>query len=570
MHCSIYYRKNVGIIIMKQKMMTILQKMYCVYVVITIFIILFIVGTFRLDSFEVEDSHFATEYSEWEVYDEQGIRIGTYYDDIKTERNQKLYLKTVLPDELDYDTALGFYTIHTAVRVYVGDVLIYQKVPDANNLFGHTAGYLVNMIPKLYQYRGEEIVIELTPPYQGYSLPTTFLGSTSGILIEEIKGCAVPLLTGLVTLTTGMLISACWLVFRKQISRFFLYLGVFSVNVAIYNLNDQVLVQLLFQDSVAPAYVSFVSLMLLPLSFVMFIRELYHDKYDKIWLILLGANYFNITTTFLLQLFNVADFKNTLIIEHSMLVVLFFTIFPYTVREIMRYKVSKTMKMNVSLVVFLTLSLVLDLIRYYASGGVKKAYCANIAFLIYIIIIAINEIKESKKIAEKAQTATLYERMAYTDKITGLGNRMAHEKVMDMADVDKHNYIVAMFDLNNLKRCNDSLGHTAGDEYIQKSAEILKECFDEVAEGNIFRIGGDEFCVLMKNIAMETYESCIQRMLRKVELYNAASKKINMQIAYGCAFYDESMDGSLKETRSRADSVMYEKKFFMKKENQKK
>ena len=52
-----------------------------------------------------------------------------------------------------------------------------------------------------------------------------------------------------------------------------------------------------------------------------------------------------------------------------------------------------------------------------------------------------------------------------------------------------------MFDLNDLKKCNDTYGHDYGDQYIMMASEILKKLF--ALDGKCYRIGGDEFCALV-------------------------------------------------------------------------
>lgn len=552
---------------MKQKsIMKILQKMYFVVAAIAIILVLFIADTFQVDVYRRDKEDSIILYENWDMYDKQGNYLGQYKDFSGMDENGTVYLMMTLPEELDYDSAMGFYTVHMNVRVYAGEKLVYQHEENRENPFGSTSGYVVNIMPKLYQYRGERMVIELNTPYRNTRLPDIFVGSTHNIYIEEIGSSVIPFLIALITMVMGVVICSSWIVFRRQISEAFLYLGVFSINVAVYNLNDQVLMQVIFQDNVFPAYLSFISLMLLPVSFLLFIKELYKNSYDKIWYALLGINYANVILSIVLQVLDILDLKNMLITVHGLFVVLFLSVVAYTVREIRRYKMSLTMKINISLIMLITFCLIVDMVRYYLSDGMSTGHCANTAFLIYIVVIAINEIEESRKLAEKGRHAGLYEKMAYTDKITGLGNRMAHEKTLEQADVKKHQYIIGMFDLNNLKRCNDTMGHSAGDEYIQQSAKILKETFGEPAQGNVFRIGGDEFCVVLTDRLSGEYESAIADMKERIELYNQNSESVKIQIAYGYAEYDEAMDAGLKETRSRADSMMYENKFRMKKE----
>jgi diguanylate cyclase (GGDEF)-like protein len=87
-----------------------------------------------------------------------------------------------------------------------------------------------------------------------------------------------------------------------------------------------------------------------------------------------------------------------------------------------------------------------------------------------------------------------------------------------------------------------------------------------MAGENIFRIGGDEFCIILENSSVAEYQKAIEHMERLCREYNETAESVQMYIAYGYAVYDGNQDAGLKETRSRADSMMYERKFRMKQE----
>lgn len=62
-------------------------------------------------------------------------------------------------------------------------------------------------------------------------------------------------------------------------------------------------------------------------------------------------------------------------------------------------------------------------------------------------------------------------------------------------ETDFRNYLIVTFELNNLKRCNDNYGHSAGDVYISNSARVIENIFERF--GKCYRIGGDEFCCVI-------------------------------------------------------------------------
>ncbi|MFF4528316.1 diguanylate cyclase domain-containing protein [Streptomyces sp. NPDC001407] len=101
-----------------------------------------------------------------------------------------------------------------------------------------------------------------------------------------------------------------------------------------------------------------------------------------------------------------------------------------------------------------------------------------------------------------AQTERLEEvrRLAFTDPLTGLGNRRAVDARLDEA-VERHlaeDVVVSLVvcDLNGLKRVNDTLGHAVGDRLLERFASVLSLCGAMLPGTLAARLGGDEFCLL--------------------------------------------------------------------------
>jgi diguanylate cyclase (GGDEF)-like protein len=89
-------------------------------------------------------------------------------------------------------------------------------------------------------------------------------------------------------------------------------------------------------------------------------------------------------------------------------------------------------------------------------------------------------------------------RFAWTDELTGVGNRRAFETLlrdtMSRALEDRRTISVMCLDIDDFKRYNDDYGHHAGDEVLREIAELLRTCVR--AGDHVFRIGGDEFVVV--------------------------------------------------------------------------
>ncbi len=151
------------------------------------------------------------------------------------------------------------------------------------------------------------------------------------------------------------------------------------------------------------------------------------------------------------------------------------------------------------------------------------------------------------------------EKMAFTDALTGIGNRAAFAREMTaFAENGKAACVIA--DVNNLKVGNDRYGHEEGDQLIRDSAECIREVFDK--SGVCYRIGGDEFCILIKEGDSAQIVDCIQQ-LEQLTAERNRSRKMPLTIACGYAIR-ESIQETMEEVFNRADEMMYDVKFRMK------
>ena len=88
--------------------------------------------------------------------------------------------------------------------------------------------------------------------------------------------------------------------------------------------------------------------------------------------------------------------------------------------------------------------------------------------------------------------------LAYTDALTGLGNRRALDERVEAAVERGDRVAIAFCDVDGLKRINDTHGHEAGDAAIRRAADALAAAARDVAGASVCRVGGDEFCILVE------------------------------------------------------------------------
>ena len=166
------------------------------------------------------------------------------------------------------------------------------------------------------------------------------------------------------------------------------------------------------------------------------------------------------------------------------------------------------------------------------------------------------------KQVDEGRKAEIYKELAEKDGMTGMYNRNA----FDEWEYGCNNYediMLVTFDLNNLKKCNDTLGHEVGDKYIMDAAELIRQIFGKIAK--CYRIGGDEFCAVILNASKVNVEEYLKNLKNVQDVYNTKSKDVDMQIACGYATFNGT-DANIESTRSRADARMYVHKKAIKNE----
>ena len=157
------------------------------------------------------------------------------------------------------------------------------------------------------------------------------------------------------------------------------------------------------------------------------------------------------------------------------------------------------------------------------------------------------------------------EKIAYIDVLTNMQNRVAYMKhtkrlVFNHRNNSDVSFIFVMMDIDGFKSINDTNGHAAGDEILKRVGSVIKEHFEQF-ECRSFRIGGDEFVLLFKNIQLSDVENQIRKMNKNLYTLNGIT------VSYGCCMVDFNNTKPFEEAYKKADTLMYSNKQQKKKEH---
>ncbi len=157
------------------------------------------------------------------------------------------------------------------------------------------------------------------------------------------------------------------------------------------------------------------------------------------------------------------------------------------------------------------------------------------------------------------ENSRIFQNMANTDSMTGVRNKHAYSEYENHLDYRLHSgelgneIAVLVCDVNGLKHVNDTKGHAAGDQLIKDAAALLCEHF---VHGAVFRIGGDEFAVILHDKGYTTMEETLAAINREIE-ENIKKDKVVIAIGYSVL---KKEDTQIHDVFERADQMMYERK----------
>ncbi|MDH5832020.1 EAL domain-containing protein [Luteimonas sp. M1R5S18] len=162
-------------------------------------------------------------------------------------------------------------------------------------------------------------------------------------------------------------------------------------------------------------------------------------------------------------------------------------------------------------------------------------------------------------------------RMAYTDALTGLSNRLAFRELLDQRVAQGHGsarQLALLFaDIDDFKRVNDTIGHDAGDEVLMQFSGRIRDVIDQVGGpgAELARFGGDEFVILLQGAVVEDdiraraerlAEALVRELGRPITVHG---RQVFLGISIGIALFPDDA-GDVSALMKNGDIAMYQAK----------
>lgn len=494
--------------------------------------------------------------------------------------DKEISIYNTLPASADRLDALVFRAKNVFYSVYIDGELVYEPEFGESVFYTNSTGTRWNSVDILPEQHGKEIEIRVRAAYANArcGVDEFRIGSSGGIILDILKQKLVSFITCVLLLFVGVLlvIADIPINMRAQKNHELLYLGIFSVCVSIWCLAELHIIELFFDDSRLVQMVSCCSLMLIPFALILYLNAAMGFKNKVVVPVICGLCILGFTVCWGLHFLKIKDIHETLTFSHvNVVIAALMLVYSVVKSSIIKgkghgakiYRVLKTVGLC-----SIAVAAVIDIGRYYSGQTGDSAQFVRIGMLIFTICYGISSLENTVNAVKKGAQAEFASRLAYHDGLTGIGNRTAFEERLNELEVAKvkdssiGNIGIVMFDVNDLKYVNDNLGHPLGDSMIKAAAEIISGAF-EADGGECFRIGGDEFAVIMQGDNVKAhYEKAMLEFDEQIKQRNSdPDSRFRISIAHGFFIYNSECGVErIEDAYKMADKKMYETKRAMK------
>lgn len=532
------------------------------------------------------DQMLTDDYSEVKSYvlldDSWDVRINgeTFHDvclkDFRfpaVKKGDRITMKRRLPQEWAVvEGVLRLSIRHCAVQVFIDEGLVYEYGYD--RLAQHkTVGSGFQFINFPHDYKGKTLTIEY------YVSENKVFSRFDSMRLYEWENAYRALMTenrlpwflGCFLFVFG-LVGSIMTMFALVVSRKYLRLlcvSCFAICMGLWTVCYYRVISIYAIPLYFVSLIEHITLYLAPLPLIIYmgdeVRELRQKAFHIIYRVIVCADIALLAAAMALH---AKDIVHLAAMLPYMVVFMILCLAYFFVVIVMNLKGKASNRLYLAGMLIIVVGTVYDLVsynreRYFGNTSMMAVKGASsAAFMVFVFILIFSfYIDLTQKMMQETERNSLI-RSAYTDELTKLHNRRYCIEYMNRLQEEKDSrYTVMCFDLNNLKKTNDTYGHAKGDILIRSAAEVLSQTFGEY--GVVARMGGDEFISVLNLADREKVAALLERLRQNIEQMNRQIEGLDMSIACGCACSRES-NGNIEKVYQIADNRMYENKKQMK------
>ena len=395
---------------------------------------------------------------------------------------------------------LTFFSVHQCVEVYADGEQVYS-LEKSSTVFGRTPGTGWNTIQLQEGVKSFCVRIEAVYPAVRDHVTRFYQENDGQMVYQTMRGSVPEIMVSTVDGAIGIMLLIYYVIARRKVKMGpgILYFGIFTLMMGMWSMNEAELVAYMVKSRTAASYAGYMLIMLMIAPFAAFLQEFSEVEEKYISNIICICSFANVVVCTVLHMTGICEFKNTVFCTHflmacDLLYLLYVILQRYRARGM-----DRRVRVCIWGLVILLVSYAVDMSAYYI-GWRRTDVIGRFGFLLFICLLAREATAVSMEKIDEGRKAEIYRELAEHDMPTGLYNRNAYDEWASENARDRETAIVT-FDLNDLKYCNDTFGHAAGDKYIQDAAKLMGIDTNKVI-ALTFVISGVLACIAGTMVAM--------------------------------------------------------------------
>lgn len=524
---------------------------------------------YRGEDFGLYESQIYSMNQGWHLMDQSGYEIPiTLPAKLDIPFHQEYSITTTIPEDFAEGMSIMIRTAQQSIKVSVNQEIIYTRGCDPTLFPGNFRGSSWNIIRIPQQYVGDKLTITLMSPYEQFSgsINEIYYGYKTNLMYNIIRSQMSQLICATIMIIIGILLFLFHGIKAKSgaSSVHITYLALFAVFCSFYLFGESRMLQFYTSNEFLITALPFLSEIAFPIPLFMYIREKWMPQHKWIALMLQWVFMVDFVITAVLQFTGVADFFQTIIIFHVSVLAAMVIVITICLIEIIKYRYRESFVLAQALGVLIIGSMAGIWQLYRNTTTANIGICVQIGIIGFEVVMAVDSIQNFNRYEEEVREKRYYEKLAYIDALTNGQNRNAYmDRVFELSrsSTRSHKIYYVLFDMNNLKVINDTYGHATGDDAIRRTYQSLVKAFGRY--GDCYRIGGDEFAVIMDSCDSDDFGAAYKSLEHEIEMNNREVDYI-LSIAGGYAVCEPDDEISFEALMKQADRMLYRNKHKMK------
>ncbi|SHE58753.1 GGDEF domain-containing protein [Alkalibacter saccharofermentans] len=520
----------------------------------------FISGYFDDENYRIVKGDVVLLEQEWNVYYEDKSILNTYLPiDLDLDSGVLYKAETYLPEDTSRKDHLLLRSSMQDIVVYLENIEIYRHENSSYGVFAKPPASLWLLVDLPEDYQGKKLTLDVTSEVSAFGgmLNEVKMGRAQDLLYDLIKSQFTGIIVFVILFLTGFIITIFSIFIRFAKDNRLLYLGFLSMSASVWILSEAKLMQFFTGNRFVIGGISYVMIPLIGVFLSLYIKEAVlsqHISKRLIKGISLGQALM-ILGIVLLQLAGLRAFIDTARYMNLIMSISILMIISIMIYEFERHRNNNVRRMFKYTAV-IVISTALEIAAFYNNLFEYTSTFYRIGMLIFIGLLIYDAYIYLKENLEKNKEHVLLEKLAYKDFLTGGGNRSAYERDLENLKSKKKidPFRLVILDLNDLKYINDTFGHNVGDDAIKATYYLAKEAFQGF--GECYRIGGDEFIVLMDKPDKDIYKRCMENLRLGLNKKKSESS-YPIDVAAGSGVYMENSWSNYSEFYHHVDQNMY-------------